>query len=80
MLIHPDDYGFTYATEGDADREYARAVGCENQDQEWILSDRDCWYRNPFYTGPKGRHPEDYDYDEEFGPHLPIVDVGDSPF
>ena len=50
---------FRYATEGEADREYAREVGREHPERAWILSDRDCWYANPFYEGPPVRHPED---------------------
>lgn len=65
-MLHPDDEGFTYATDSDWDREGAREVGYERQDQEWILSDRDCWYRNPFYNGPKGKHPYDDSDDESF--------------
>ena len=48
----------TLATEAEADREYAREIGRENADREWILSGRDVWHRNPFYCGPAGRHPE----------------------
>lgn len=37
-----------------------------NDTREWILSDRDVWYRNPFFTGTlSGRHPEDYDSHDE---------------
>lgn len=48
-----------------ADRQYAEAKGSERRDQQWILSDRDVWYRNPFYKGPPQPHPEDdeSDYD-----------------
>lgn len=53
---------FRYATEGEADREYAREVGRERRDRAWILSDRDCWYPNPFYVGPPVPHPEADDY------------------
>lgn len=49
------------ATEADAVREYTRNVGRDRADQEWILSPYDSWERNPFYQGPEGRHPEDYD-------------------
>jgi hypothetical protein len=48
-----------------ADAEYAREIGRINPSEEYILSDRDVWYRNPFYTGPKGRHPDDDCYDNE---------------
>lgn len=55
------------ATESQADYEWAHNVGRDNPDREWVLSDRDVWYRNPFYTGkPTGRHPEDdHYYDDE---------------
>ena len=60
-----------FATEQEADAEYARNVGIARPDCEWILSDRDCWYRNPAYTGPAGRHPEDDGYyDDEYDADL----------
>jgi hypothetical protein len=31
----------------------------------WILSDRDVWYRNPYYKGPAQPHPEFARYDDE---------------
>ncbi len=46
------------ATEGEADREYARNVGAMHPDRAWILSDRDVWYANPSYSGPPMPHPE----------------------
>jgi len=42
----------------EADRQYAHAVGQENPDWAWILSDRDAWYPNPYYTGLPVPHPE----------------------
>jgi len=42
-----------------ADREYAREAGRSNPDSAWVLSDRDVWYPNPFYAGPRVPHPED---------------------
>lgn len=64
------------ATEDDAEREYTWNVGRERSDSEWILSDRDVWYRNPFYTGPKGRHPEDNDecYNDDELRELAFID------
>jgi len=56
---HPDDDSHL-ATEAEADAEYARNVGHDRPEQAWILSDRDCWYRNPFYDGPPQPHPEEY--------------------
>ena len=60
-MLHPDDEGFTYATDAEWDREGAREIGAEHPERAWILSDRDCWYPNPFYKGPPVRHPEDYE-------------------
>lgn len=57
------------ATIAEADAEYARNVGAEKPDREWILSDRDVWYRNPFYTGViHTGHPED-------DPEIPVYEV-----
>jgi hypothetical protein len=53
------------ATEAEADREYAHWAGEANHDRPWILSDRDVWYANPFYTGPAVPHPEDDIYEKE---------------
>lgn len=47
------------ATAGVADREAAYVAGAENEERAWILSDRDVWYKNPFYQGPAVPHPEE---------------------
>jgi hypothetical protein len=47
-----------HATMSEADREYAHNVGEMQRDRAWILSDRDVWYRNPYYKGPAEPHPE----------------------
>lgn len=52
------------ATIGEADRHYATAIGSENPERAWILSDRDVWYANPYYHGPAVSHPEDYTHYE----------------
>jgi hypothetical protein len=44
----------------DLDRDDAYDRGSRRQDSQWVLSDRDVWYRNPFYHGPEQRHPEEY--------------------
>jgi hypothetical protein len=44
--------------------QWANVYGSEHPDQAWILSDYDSWERNPHYTGPEQRHPEDYDYED----------------
>jgi hypothetical protein len=53
------------ATESEAEQEYVLNVGRDRRDVAWILSDRDVWYKNPFYDGPKQPHPEDYQGDED---------------
>jgi hypothetical protein len=65
MNIHPDDAGFTYATDAEWDSAGATEMGAGRPERAWILSDRDVWYRNPFYTGPAVRHPEDDDYGDD---------------
>lgn len=61
--MHPEDDHPATLAEGD--RQFAEAVGAQRQEQAWILSDRDVWYRNPFYRGPAVPHPEeDHDYDD----------------
>lgn len=49
------------ATVQDGIRQWVRAYGEEHPDREWLLSDRDTWERNPYYTGEAGPHPEDYE-------------------
>lgn len=55
----------TIATYYEACREYAENCGRERPQQAWILTPWDTWERNPFYSGPKVRHPEDDNYEEE---------------
>jgi hypothetical protein len=53
------------STLADLDRADANARGAARPDRQWVLSDRDVWYRNPFYVGPDQAHPEDeYGVDE----------------
>jgi hypothetical protein len=47
------------ATGSESLREFAENAGMDNVDHEWLLDGRDVWVRNPFYSGPVGRHPED---------------------
>lgn len=63
-MQHEDDRDFHYATDAQWDRAAAREIGAENPDLAWVLTDRDTWYPNPFYKGPKVPHPED---DSDFG-------------
>lgn len=65
----------------EADRLYALALGIENRDRAWVLSDRDVWYANPFYSGPPVPHPE-YEWDgtdEEYRQMLSEKTVKSAP-
>lgn len=81
LYLDPDED--RVATPQEACREYAHAVGFDNmaagrEQPAWILTNWDSWEPNPFYTGPKVRHPED-DSDEEvplnFCPQEPSQDI-----
>jgi phage-related protein len=54
-----EDLEFNYSTDAEWDKAGAAERGFERNDCQWILSDRDCWYRNPFYIGEDQPHPED---------------------
>ena len=64
------------ATPAEAAREFARNVGMERPQQAWILTSYDTWEPNPFYTGPKVRHPEEEPEGgpEAYGPWQPLDD------
>lgn len=47
-------------TGSEALREFGNNCGYDNPDTEWLLSDWDVWVRNPYYSGPRGPHPEEY--------------------
>jgi len=47
------------STTAELDRDDANLAGRCRTNQAWILSDRDVWYRNPHYTGPRVPHPDD---------------------
>jgi len=52
------------ATIAESENEWTRYAGGCDPSVAWLLSDRDVWYANPFYTGAPVPHPEaDYDYD-----------------
>jgi hypothetical protein len=53
-------------------KEFAREVGRDAPDRAWILTPHDSWYRNPFYTGPEERHPEDQDEQDRL-----LIELGD---
>jgi hypothetical protein len=62
---HSDDPPDHMATQAEADREFVQNVAYERREQAWILSDRDVWYPNPAYRGPRVPHPESLE--SEFG-------------
>jgi hypothetical protein len=53
-----EERDFTHTSEAEWDAEDARDRGSRRTDCQWICSDRDVWYRNPYYTGPDQPHPE----------------------
>lgn len=69
------------ATDQESCVEYARNVGAEDQEREWIITPFDSWERNPFYTGKPGPHPESYDFEDElYGPFQPSPISDEIPF
>jgi hypothetical protein len=62
---------FHYDSAAEVDRDDAALAGSRRPNQDWILSDRDVWYSNPYYDaatyGPRGPHPEDFGREEEVG-------------
>lgn len=70
---------FHYSTDREWDNAEAFETGSLHPERAWILTDRDVWHANPFYKGPKVRHPED-DYegdDTPLPPAPPLPDYGD---
>ena len=57
-----EERDFHVASDSEWDRAGASEIGAEDRDRAWILTDRDVWHANPYYTGPAVPHPED-DYD-----------------
>lgn len=53
------------ATPSEARAEYARNAGSDSPGEAWILTPWDTWEPNPAYRGPKVRHPEDYDFEDD---------------
>lgn len=49
----------------EAERGIVLHLGARKPQQCWILSDRDVWYRNPYYVGPVEPHPEDQPYEQQ---------------
>lgn len=56
-----DHFTENMMTQSDHDNHEAMVLGDMKPDQAWILTDRDVWHKNPYYTGPAVPHPEDYD-------------------
>lgn len=80
-MRHPDDTDHL-ATYSEAMTEYACNIGGEYPEHAWLLTDYDVWVRNPHYSGPPVRHPEDDsdDYDI-YGPFQPVATINDEvPF
>lgn len=67
-----EERDFYPATAGEVDR-FDTFLGAANRgdtEHQWLLSDRDVWYRNPFYSGPDQPHPET-DYTRDVPEQIP---------
>lgn len=63
------------ATPAEACQEYARNVGEDRPDQQWLLTNYDTWEKNPHYRGEGQPHPESYELsDLDHDPDGPFVD------
>lgn len=51
-----------YSSDVDWDNAEAYEKGEANPEKAWILTSRDVWHANPFYTGPTVSHPESEEY------------------
>lgn len=60
-----EERDFHVATDTELDNAEARELGVVDRTCEYVLTDRDVWHKNPYYTGKPGRHPEDDHYDED---------------
>lgn len=50
---------FHYSSDAEWDNAEAMELSYANPDRAWILTDRDVWHKNPYYTGPAVKHPEE---------------------
>jgi hypothetical protein len=78
-----EEANFHHSSDTDWDNAEARELSGLNPDQEWVLTDRDVWHKNPFYTGEPGPHPEDDHYEEDpngldFADSLAFILAGNS--
>ena len=48
---------YYHPTLAELDAHEARALGAEDPEAPWVLTGRDTWYPNPYYTGKPVRHP-----------------------
>lgn len=58
-----EERDFRPSSIGEWDAFEAQLAGEQHPERAWILSDRDCWYANPYYKGPPVPHPEYDDHD-----------------
>ena len=74
---------FTHSSDTEIDRDEARCIGEHSPHRAWVLTGRDVWHANPFYTGPAAPHPEDDGYLDDDEPHAHAVGpepMEDAPF
>ena len=49
---------YYHPTLAELDAHEARALGAEDPKAPWVLTGRDTWYPNPYYSGKPMPHPE----------------------
>jgi hypothetical protein len=59
-IQHQEEQDFHHSSDSEWDNAEAAELGQADTTSCWVLTDRDVWHRNPFYTGPEQRHPEDH--------------------
>lgn len=52
-MYNYDDGETRYSTPQEIVNFEINMTGQDHPDQEWILSNYDTWYRNPYYEGPR---------------------------
>jgi len=50
---------FHYTSDVEWDRAEAEEIGSYRTDLAWVITSRDVWHANPYYTGPTVPHPEE---------------------
>ena len=68
------------ATPTESCREYARNAGSEQPWREYIVTPFDTLERNPYYVGPPGPHPDDYEAQGRYSSWEASVSLPNAPY